>query len=274
MPRGRVDHAVDHAQEGRLARAGRADEHGDLARRDDQREVVDREVPSGKRFVTERNSIIARAPSLASRVDGSAVTPAHYSGPPSSDGCCRRPCRRRLSATASDVSAPERRSIPRASRRQPWRASARKRVVAARVAGEGARRARASAISIADLEVKPGLVAAAGRSARRASAAARSASARRPAIPRRGRRSSTSPKRIERKPGSVRNSSTNTSTRASTCARRQLRVVRASRCSTIRGRGSARRCGRRGSAAPRCGRGSSGRRCRSRRRRARRPSRS
>ncbi len=38
---GRVDHSVDHAQDGGLAAAGRPDEDDELARRDDQAEIVD-----------------------------------------------------------------------------------------------------------------------------------------------------------------------------------------------------------------------------------------
>jgi hypothetical protein len=44
---GRIDHAVDHAQRGRLAAAGRPDEHRDLPRVDGQVEAVDRDRPVG-----------------------------------------------------------------------------------------------------------------------------------------------------------------------------------------------------------------------------------
>jgi hypothetical protein len=43
LPAGRVDHAVDHAQQGRLARAGRPDEDRRLVRGHDDVDVLDRD---------------------------------------------------------------------------------------------------------------------------------------------------------------------------------------------------------------------------------------
>src|SRR5690606_21463973 len=48
VARARVDHAVDHAQQGGLAAAGGAHEHGRLACRDHKTEVVDRDGAVGK----------------------------------------------------------------------------------------------------------------------------------------------------------------------------------------------------------------------------------